>query len=114
MKLDFVKSFIALAVSGLIAFGFYTFHSQENKDTISSGSFIFFATTLIFSLGISFKLPRTSSLIKTISILFFVIALISNIIFNYIGFKNETYIITNGILFLSYILIIYSVTKLRQ
>ena len=114
MKLDFVKSFIALAVSGLIAFGFYTFDSIENRDVLSIGSLIFCATTLLFSFGISLNFPRTSTLVRTISILFFVIALISNIIFHYTGFKNETYIIINGILFLSYILIIYSITKLRQ
>ena len=114
MKIDFVKSIISIAISGLIAYGFYVFHNQENKDILALGSFVFLSVTLLFTLGIRFNLSRTSSLIKTVSILFFTVALISNLIFHFVNFKNESYIIVNGILLLAYVLIIYSISKLRQ
>ena len=114
MKIDFVKSIISIAVSSLIAYGFYVFYTQENKDILAIGSFIFLSITLLFTLGIRFNLPRTSSLIRTVSILFFVIALISNLVFHFVNFKSESYIIVIGILLLVYGLIVYSLSKLRQ
>jgi len=114
MKIDFVKSIISIAVSSLIAYGFYVFHTQENKDILAIGSFVFLSITLLFTLAIRFNLPRTSTLIKTVSILFFAIALISNLVFHFVNFRSEFYIIVIGILLLVYGLIVYSLSKLRQ
>lgn len=114
MKLDFIKTIIAFAVSGLIAYGFFAFNKNVNKDLLTIGSFIFLVITLTFTVGINFQLPRTSSLIKTISIIFFIIALLSNLIFSFVDFKEATYIITNGILFLIYTLTTYSIGKVKQ
>ena len=114
MKLDFIKTIIAIAVSGLIAYGFFAFNKNVNKDLLTIGSFIFLVITLTFTIGINFQLPRTSSLIKTISIIFFIIALLSNLIFSFVDFKEATYIITNGILFLIYTLTTYSIGKVKQ
>ena len=86
MKINFVQSIIAIAVSLLIAYGLYSFHSSENKILLSVGSFVFFATTLLFTIGTSFQLPRTTTNVRVVSGIFFVVALISNlVIYEHIG-----------------------------
>lgn len=114
MKFNLVKSIISIATSGLIAYSFYSFHSGENRNILVIGSFISLSITLIFSIAISFNLLRTTTLIRTVSILFFLIVLISNLIFHFVNFQQEAYIIVNGILFLTYIFITYSLFKVKQ
>ena len=114
MKLNFLQTIIAIAVSILIAYGLYSFHSSENKILLSAGSFVFLAVTLIITIGASFKLPRTTTNVKVVSGIFFAIALISNLIFTFISFSVPSYVIINGILLLVFILIAYSINKAKQ
>lgn len=114
MKLDFTKTIIAIAVSGLIAYSFYSFSSTENKELLTYGSFVFLMLSLTLSIASDFKLPRTTTLIRTISIIFFAVALLSNLVFSFMNFKEATYIIVNGILFLIYTLTAYSIGKVKQ
>lgn len=114
MKIDFIKTLIAIAVSLLIAYGLYSFHESENKILLSAGSFVFLAITLILTIGASFELPRTTTNVKVVSGIFFAIALISNLIFTFISFSVPSYVITNGILLLVFVLIAYSILKAKQ
>ena len=104
MKINFVQTIIAIAVSLLIAYGFYSFHDSENKILLSAGSFVFLAITLILTIGTSFELPRTTTNVRVVSGIFFAVALISNLIFTFIAFSIPSYVITNGILLLVFIL----------
>ena len=114
MKIDFIKTLIAIAVSLLIAYGLYSFHESENKILLSAGSFVFLAITLILTIGASFELPRTTTNVKVVSGIFFAIAFISNLIFTFISFSVPSYVITNGILLLVFVLIAYSILKAKQ
>ena len=114
MKVNFVQTIIAIAVSLLIAYGLYSFHDSENKILLSSGSFVFLMVTLIFAIGTSFELPRTTTNVRVVSGIFFAIALISNLIFTFINFSIPSYVIINGILLLVFILIAYSLNKAKQ
>lgn len=114
MKIDFIKVVIAIAVSSLIAYGFFAFNTSANKDLLTFGSLIFLIITLMMAIGVNFNLPRTTSLIRTVSAIFFVVALLSNLIFSFVNFKAEIYIIVNGILFLMYGLTTYSIAKVKQ
>jgi len=114
MKVNFIKSVIAIAVSGLIAYGFYSFHNSENKLLLSVGSFAFLTLTLLLTIGISFDFPRTSTNVRTVSVIFFLVALTSNFIFSFFSFSVPLYIIANGILILLYTLITYSIAKAKQ
>jgi len=114
MKINFVQSIIAIALSLLIAFGLYSFHNGENKILLSVGCFVFLCATLLIAIGVSFELPRTTTNIKVVSGVFFVIALVSNLIFTFILFSPPIYVITNGILLLVFILIVYSINKAQQ
>ena len=114
MKLNFVQSIIAIAVSLLIAYGFFSFHESENKILLSISSFVFLVVTLIVTISASFESPRTTTNLKTISGIFFVVAFISNLVFTFISFSVPSYLIINGLLLLIYILITYSINKAKQ
>ena len=114
MKIDFIKTLIAITISLLIAYGLYSFHENDNKMLLSIGSFIFLSATLILSIGAGFELPRTTTNVKVVSGIFFAIALISNLIFTFISFSVPSYVITNGILLLVFVLIAYSILKAKQ
>ncbi len=114
MKINFVQSIIAIAVSLLIAYGLYSFHDSENKILLSAGTFVFLASTLILTISISFEQSRTTTNIRVVSGIFFAVALISNLIFTFINFSIPSYVITNGILLLVFILIAYSINKAKQ
>jgi len=114
MKVNFVQTIIAIAVSLLIAYGLYSFHDSENKILLSAGSFVFLAVTLILTIGTSFELPRTTTNVRVVSGIFFAIALISNLVFTFLNFSIPSYIIINGILLLVFILIAYSINKAKQ
>lgn len=114
MKFNFVQTIIALAVSLLIAYGFYSFHDSENKLLLSLGSFVFLSVTLTLSLAVNFEQSRTTTNIRVVSVIFFIVALISNLIFSFLIFSEPSYIITNGILLLIYVLIAYSINRAKQ
>lgn len=114
MKVNFVKSVIAIAISGLIAYGYFHFHNGENKSLLSLGCFLFTATTLLWTIGINFEFPRTTTMVRTVSGIFFVVALLSNLIFSFTDFSVPFYVIVNGILALIYLLIAYTISKAKQ
>ena len=114
MKVNIVQTIIAIAVSLLIAYGLYSFHDSENKILLSLGSFIFLATTLIISIGVNFEQSRTTTNIRVVSGIFFTIAFASNLIFSFFTFSTPSYIITNGILLLIFVLIVYSINRAKQ
>ena len=100
MKINFVQTIIAVALSSLIAYGLYSFHESENKIVLSLGSFVFLATTLLITIGVNFEQSRTTTNVRVVSGIFFVIALSSNLIFSFFKFSTPSYVITNGILLL--------------
>lgn len=114
MKINPVQTAIAIAISLLIAYGFYSSSEGENRLFLSVGSFVFLASTLIVTLGAKFQLSRTAANIKIISGTFFIIAFISNLIFSFLYFSVPSYVIVNGTLFLTFILIAYSINKAKQ
>ena len=114
MKINYVQTIIAIAVSLLIAYGLYIFHGSDNKIFFSVSSFAFLAITLILTIGISFERPRTTTNIRVVSGIFFAIALISNLIFSIISFSVTSYVIINGILLLMFIFIAYSIFNAKQ
>ena len=114
MKINFVQTIIAIALSLLISYGLYSFHNSENKMLLSAGSFLFLAATLVMTIGTSFEFPRTTTNVKVVSGIFFAVALISNLIFTIIKFSVPSYVIINGILLLVFILIAYSINRAKQ
>jgi hypothetical protein len=114
MKIDFVKTIIALGISALIAYGFYSFHKSENSNLLVLVSFIELFLCSFFILGVKFALNRTTTNIRVVSSVFFTLFLILNIGFSFFDFSQQSYIIVNGLFFLTGVLIVYSIFKAKQ
>ena len=114
MKVKLIPAIVAVLLSILIAYGLWSFHNFDNKILLSVGGFVFCAVALFFTFGVSFELPRTTTNIRFLSITFFIIALVSNLIFCFANFSVPLYVILNGILLLAYILIVYSIAKAKM
>lgn len=113
MNINFIKTIIAICISILIAYGFYGFKETDEKLILSIGSFIFLAITLIFTIGINFQFPRTTTNVRSISSLFFFIAFLVNIAFSLFTFSIPIYIIITGLAILTHALIVYSIIRAR-
>lgn len=114
MKINFIRTIISIAISALVAYGFYSFYEGTNLLLLTCGSFIGLAITLFWSLSISLLQARTTTVVRTISGIFFVVFLVSNLIFSFLNFTRPAYVIINGILMLLYILISYSIAREKQ
>lgn len=114
MKLDIIKTLIAIAVSALIAYGFYSFHHTENSLLLTLVVFIELFLTSFLILGLRFNLSRTTTNVRTVSSIFFILFLLLNIGFSFFYFSKPLFIILHGLLVLIFILITYSIVKAKQ
>ena len=114
MKIKIVPTIVAVLLCALIAYGLFSFHKFDYQILLSVGGFVFCAATLFFAFGVNFNLPRTTTNIRFLSITFFFIALVSNLIFCFINFSVPLYVILNGIFLLIFILITYSIANAKM
>lgn len=114
MKINTFKSVIAFSISALLSYGLYNIPSSGMNNIVCIGSFIFFIVTLMPTIGIHFNYSRTNTNIKTLSIVFFIIGLISNSLFSLSSFSIPFYVMLNGILLLVFSLATYSIFKAEQ
>lgn len=114
MKFNLLKFLVSIGVSVLIAYGFYSLYDGEGKLLLGVGSLLFLSSTLTLSLAASFKQARTTTMARTTSAFFFMLAFIINLLFALIGFSAELYVIANGIGYLFFIWLIYSISKAKQ
>lgn len=114
MKIDIIKTLIALGISALLAYGFYSFHHSENIELLVIISFIEFFIVSFFVLGLKFELNRTTSNVKVVSSIFFFVFLVKNILFSFFTFPKQLFILISGIIVLILMLIVYSLLKAKQ
>jgi hypothetical protein len=115
MKINFIYFLIALAISGLIAFGFYSFYEGDNKILLVTSSLIFLSLTLMLSLAVTIKdRTRVTVLVRTVSGIMFFVGLITNLIFSFFEFNKDWYIIIIGLILIIYSLVVYSLLKSKQ
>ena len=115
MKIDFVKSLIAIAISALLAYACYEICDYEHIQwIITAGSFITIGVPMMLALGVSSKQERSSIMLKTLSWIFFLIEIISNIVFVFLDFSVPMYIIVNGIILLTFVLIYNSIYRTKM
>ncbi|MGV3459606.1 MAG: hypothetical protein ACO1N9_04030 [Flavobacterium sp.] len=107
MKINPFPALIAILLSALIAFGFYSFTDNSEKVLLTVGGFIFSAVSLLLFVGTRFGHYTRNVNVRHTSAMFFAAFMMSNIAFCFMAFEPATYIIINGILFLIFILIIY-------
>lgn len=111
MKINFIPALIAVAINALIVYALFSVHNGDGKEVLTIGGFLFLSTTLGASLAVSYEDSRTTTNTRVVSGVFFGIALFSNILFAFFSFSDASYIITNGLLFLLFLLVVYSISK---
>ena len=108
MKVNLTKASIAICVSFLINYGIYL-SAVSNITTLLIGGTIFITTTLLFSFAVSFDHHRTTINIRLVSSVFLLLAIISNSLFCFFIFSVPYYVIPNGLMYLAYAYIIYTI-----
>ena len=115
MKANIVLIIISLMISTLVAYALYNLTSVEDtKNLLTIGSGLSFLLTLSATMGISFENKRAGVNIKVLSVVFFILLLISNLIFTFITFSTSSYVITNGLLLVLWFLSAYSIARSKQ
>jgi hypothetical protein len=112
MKANVFLIIVSLLISALCGYGFYAANSSETFCLLLAfGSGICLGITLIGTLGIKVESRTGNVNFRVVSAIFFVLFLISNLIFSFAGVKVAPYIVINGILFLIYSIIEYGIVK---
>ena len=115
MKANFFLSILSVLISALAGYGFYAANSGEQFCLLLAiGSGLCFAITLIGALGIKIEGRSGNINFRIVSIIFFSIFLLSNLIFGFAGVKIAPYIIINGILLLIFAIIEYGIVKSNE
>jgi hypothetical protein len=112
MKINTTSALLASSMALLISYGLYSMQSSSatNQLIIGISSFIQLTVQLIFLLALQSTSLRTTINTRTISIVFLLLNLGSNTFFALQNFNSTTYIITNGLLFSSYLLIVFKIS----
>ena len=115
MKINTFTAILSVALAGIIAFFLSFYVSGDNKLLVGTGSFLSLALTLIGSISLSFEYDRITTLTRTTSGVFFVLLLISQIVFTAVnGFMLPTYILVTGSATIFYIVIVYGISKSKH
>ena len=115
MKIKFVPTILAAAISELIAYALYAFCKTEGLElllAIGGGVCVFLPLAATF--GVRFKQGRTSVNTSVTGLVFFLLLLISHGIFAFVHFSVPAYVIINGILLLTFIGVTYAVAMAKQ
>lgn len=114
MKCNPFLTIIAIALSALIAYAFFSLNNCEYALLLSLCSFSMLASSNILLLGVSYEKQGTIVNAKILSGIFSCLFFISNLIFSFFNFTIAPYIIVNGIVYLSFFIAIYSVVKAKM
>ena len=114
MKVTPVFLLISFAIAALAGYGFFAWNSggvYQILITVGAGIMLF--VTLSGTIALQSAGGRGGvGNIRALSIVFLIIAIISNIIFSLVKLNAPAaYVITNGILFLVYFLIAYAIGR---
>ena len=111
MKLNLITSAIALAICALIAYAFYSFSDNPNKAILATGSMLLLGISLLVAIGAQYNRYPAGINSRVVSVLFFVTVLLSHIVFSFLDFTIPAYVVTHGILFLLYLLMLYFIMR---
>lgn len=115
MKIDFIRTIIALCIGALLAYANYVICDYEQvRGVITMGSFVTLSLPLVLAIGISVEHERSSIVLGVLSWVFFAVEAISNGIFVFFDFNLPLYIILNGLLLLVYALIYNTIYRAKM
>ncbi len=110
-KIKIIPTLIVIGIALLIGYTFFAANNTEWQKWLMFGlSSIEFLIFLEVAFGIELESRKAINLI-IVSIIFIIIALIDQILFSILRFTMAPYIIVNGILSLTFIGIVYSLSK---
>ena len=104
MKINPVNALVAVLLSALLAYALWSL-GGDLKNYVAVGTFVSLAGTLVPMIGGSYEYARNGFNLRVVSGVFFVLALGINVMFASISLSATAYIVTNGALFLVYILL---------
>lgn len=113
MKVKVIPTILTMAISGLIAYGLYSWcRFVDLRTLVAVLGGIGMLATIWGTLGFSMKEKRQSVNLKITSAIFALLFLISNIFFcNLPAFSQPLYIIVNGALLVVWLVIVYEVKQ---
>ena len=115
MKLDVVKSLIAVAISALSAYACYEICDYDRVQwVITIGAFLTLGITSVFSLGITLEQVRSSTMLKALACIFLIVEFITNGIFVFFDFSVPVYVIINDSILLIFALIYNSIYRTKM
>ena len=111
-KIKFVPLVMALLIALLSSYTCYTYaECRENATIITIGVFLMLFGTLFGMMGFTYEHKRNMTMIRTVSSIFFFIALITNVVFSFLMFTISIYVIINGFIGITYFMSIYYIVK---
>ena len=115
MKIKVIPVIISALISALLSYSFCLLCKVEDNAIIMAiGSWIGLFLTMSGLIGVSTEYPRTNINLRVVSAIFLVIFLITSIVFALVQFTPPTYIIVNGIILLTWVLITNGIAKSKQ
>lgn len=113
MKLNLFLSCIAVVISGLVFYGLYEMNEEKLIYPITATAVNLIL--LVCTMGVSFEgYPRGTTMMKTATGIFWVIALAMNILFTIFEVPNVVLIIANVLLLSISMTVVYGISKSKQ
>ncbi len=112
MKINIVLTLIAVLLGALIGYAFYAAGASL---MVTIGGGVLCTLFLAGGMGLSYeRYPRTSMLLKITSICAFLLMLVLNIICGVLDAGTAPYVITNGLITLLFVTILYLLCRSKQ
>ncbi len=108
MKVDWIKTIIILILVAMVTWGCYEISKENDPQyfVVTITSFLLLSITGILSVATKFENGRQAALVRTTSIVMFIVFLISCLSFAPFAFSIPVFIICHVVLLLIYLLII--------
>lgn len=115
MKINIFPAVIALIIAGLLAYLFYAISKDDDTALATTiAGFITTGTVLEGMMGIKLSDLKHTTNLRLLSNLFFVVALVFNLIAALVGMSLPFIIIFGGLIWVFYLLAAYSIAKIKM
>ena len=115
MKIDAIRTLIAVAISVLLAYACYEICDYERvRWAITIGAFLTIVIPSILSMGVATKESRTSLMLAILSWVGLILEIAVNFTFVFFDFSIPSYVIVNGIIICLYALTYSSMYRTQK
>ncbi|MAN49992.1 MAG: hypothetical protein CMD04_04155 [Flavobacteriales bacterium] len=115
MKLNLIPTIIAVLLSMLVTYAFYSFMPVAKAEPIFNfyviACLLLSLITLVLSMGVSFERGRITAVIRIVSFSTFSLGIVSLVILSTFSKSIPGLIISSGITLVIYFLIVYMISK---